>query len=384
MDSVREAKALIDKLTLSNIGIVSFADFEDLLRRGIVEVSSSPIRYITQSGQEFTRLNIENDKLIDKMFAGAKCNGWGRSDYCNMTTTIKNKETGNLVCYTMDDYVGQLLDIQNHLWDAYGIEVDFSDVAVKEMEINKTFKLEGDFREYHRVLNLIMTNLPYYMKSQMDYKKVVGGDIDYQTYYATSKESPKSKRYMMFKVYNKTKALSQMVLLTDSYIRFEISLIGSERVQKAFGTNRFSELTDEAIDTFFHEQIQKMVIKPYLAWKKKRDKEVLSLMKETRIANIRHWQVDVLRTLQNKEIEERRVVLLDVEELMNLVDKMHIATKRKSEVKNNFRKQAERCEMAFCQRDDKKLEEVLKKLQAREVWNDSMTCPRVDGLNRSA
>ena len=46
--------------------------------------------------------------------------------------------------------------IAAHLAFDYGINVDFSDVSVKELEINRTFRLDNDFSEYHRVINLIM------------------------------------------------------------------------------------------------------------------------------------------------------------------------------------------------------------------------------------
>lgn len=104
----------------------------------------------------------------------------------------------------MNEYIGKLLDIQKHLKKQYGIDADFSDITVKELEINRTFKLDADFDNYHRAVNLIMTNLPSYMKNQMDYKKVVHSNIEYQTYYATSKITNRSKRYLLFKIYNST------------------------------------------------------------------------------------------------------------------------------------------------------------------------------------
>lgn len=66
-------------------------------------------------GKCLKRLLIDNDNLIDKMVAGSKVMGNKRVDYCNLSTTIKNSELGNLNCYTVNEYLEQLQKIKNHL-----------------------------------------------------------------------------------------------------------------------------------------------------------------------------------------------------------------------------------------------------------------------------
>ena len=129
-------------MILGGISILGFKDKENLIQKGIVEMTSSQVRYVTASGETFNKLLIENDGVINKLIAGSKIIGNRRVDYCNLETTIKPTETGNLVCYTVDDYIGRLLEIQEHLENTYGIIVDFSDVNIKEVEINRTFKLK--------------------------------------------------------------------------------------------------------------------------------------------------------------------------------------------------------------------------------------------------
>ena len=367
MTEVKEKTALLDKIILGSINILEFRNIENLIKNGIVEMTSSQVRYITASGQTFNKLLIENDGVINKLIAGSKIIGNKRVDYCNLETTIKPTGTGNLICYTVEDYLGRLIEIQEHLEKTYGIIADFSDINIKEVEINRTFKLEENFENYHRVLNLIMTNLPQYLKNQMDYKKVMNGNSEYQTYYATSKTTNKSKRYLLFKIYNKTKAIENIILLTDSYMRVEFRLVGAEKVKKALGTNKFAELTDKIINNYFDEQIDKLIKKPFEKWQKDRNKYLVGLMKKERERDIRHWQSNVLRILQNEEIAQKRPVLLDIEELIPLVNQLDLKPNRRCDVKSNFREQSKKYETVFCNSDHLKMKEIIEKLTAKDT-----------------
>lgn len=384
---VREKTALLDKMILGGIQILEFRDIKNLIAKDIVELTTSKIRYITASGEEFNKLLIEHDGVIDKMLAGSKLIGGKRVDYCSLEVTIRSTEAGNLNCYSVDDYIDRLREIQDHLETTYGIVADFTDITIKEVEINRTFRLEENFENYHRVLNLIMTNLPSYLKNQMDYKKVVSGSSEYQTYYATSKTTNKSKRYLLFKIYNKTKAIEHIILLTDSYMRVEFRLVGAEKVKKALNTNKFFELTDELINSYFDEQVDKLIIKPFEKWQKDRNKYLVKLMKDERTRDIRHWQTNVLRILQNEEISQKRPVLLDIEELIPLVDQLGLSSKRKSEVRSNFRKQSKKFETVFCKSDHLKLNEILEKLTAKDTAKtvkDTSKNPTIGGMKKIA
>ena len=387
MTEVKEKTALLDKIILGSINILEFRNIENLIQKGIVEIPSSQVRYITASGQTFNKLLIENDGVINKLIAGSKIIGNKRVDYCNLETTIKPTGTGNLVCHTVEDYLGRLIEIQEHLEKTYGIIADFSDINIKEVEINRTFKLEENFENYHRVLNLIMTNLPQYLKNQMDYKKVMNGSSEYQTYYATSKTTNKSKRYLLFKIYNKTKAIENIILLTDSYMRVEFRLVGAEKVKKALGTNKFAELTDKIINNYFDEQIDKLIKKPFEKWQKDRNKYLVGLMKKERERDIRHWQSNVLRMLQNEEIAQKRPVLLDIEELIPLIDTLNLKANRRSDVKGNFRKQSSKYETVFCNNDHLKIDEIIKKLTIKDTakpLQDTVKNTIIDGMQKTA
>lgn len=367
---VKEKTALLDKIILSGIEILEFSDIDDLIKKDVVEVTSSKVKYITAAGEKFNRLLIENDGVIDKMIAGSKMIGGRRGDYCNLEITIKKRGLGNLNCYTVYDYIDRLREIQDHLERVYGIIADFTEATIKEVEINRTFRLDGDFECYHRVISLIMSNLPSYLKNQSDYKKSVKGSSEYQTYYATSKTTNKSKRYLLFKIYNKSKALENIILLTDTYMRVELRLVGAEKVKRALDTNKFFDLTDELINGYFDEQIDKLIIKPFEKWQKNRNKYLVKLMKTERQKDIKHWQTNVLRILQNEEIAQKRPILLDIEEIIPLIEQLDLSPSRISRVTSNMRKQSKKFETVFCNNDDTKLNEILQKLTVKDNKKD--------------
>ncbi len=55
-------------------------------------------------------------------------------------------------------------------------------------------------------------------------------------------------------------------------------------------------------------------MQPFEKWKIQRDEEVVELMKEWRSKDMKHWQTSVLRSLMNREITEKKAVLLDIKE----------------------------------------------------------------------
>ena len=355
--------ALLDKVVINNVKIIGFTNFKQLQKMGNVEVvEGNKINYITADGHEFKRLSIV-DEVIDKLCAGSKLIGNDRIDYCNIALSIKS-DKGNLECYTVAEYKDYLRQIEEHLYCMYGIETDFSRAKLKEVEINRTFPLDYNFEDYHRVIELIMNNLPKTLKNQMDYKKVQNGLADYQTYYATSKKSNKSKKFIELKIYNKTKSIEKLIVLTDTYMRVEFKIIGADKIERALDKKFFDELTDQLINDYFDGQVKKLIVKPYENWKKARDKQIVKLMKEQREKDLRHWQTNVLRILQDKEIMDKKAILLDVEELMELVDKLKLEAKRENEIKKNLKKQAKKYETAFCNNDHLKMAEILKKLQS--------------------
>lgn len=91
---IKEKTALLDQMMFGNVQIVGFDDLEKLEKSGVIEQTTAKVKYITATGQEFTRLLIERDGVIDRMIAGSKLIKGKRIDYCNLSVSVGNKETG--------------------------------------------------------------------------------------------------------------------------------------------------------------------------------------------------------------------------------------------------------------------------------------------------
>lgn len=367
---INESTALLDRAVLNKIRIDGFDDFETLQSKGIVVVNpKSKVDYICPSGQEFTSLQITGDGIINNMVAGARILGNSRVEYCSVSTSPKREDGTNVRCYTINEYTAHLTRLQGHLRDVYGIRADFSMTQFKELEINKTFRLEQDFRDYRRVIELIMHNLPASFKQDMTFSTRTkqdknSGMMESQpgTYYARTGKNNKSDRYLLFKIYDKTRSVENTITLTDSYMRIELRLVGAEKIARDLGTNVFSEITDQIINEYFDKQMQKLIIQPIKKWKAQRDKMVVALMKEKQEQDIKHWQVNTLLTLSSMENEQYCPVLLDVSELMELVPQVVTGRKLRYKAKTNFRTKARKNAECFCRNDDKKLAEILSKV----------------------
>lgn len=382
---IKEKTALLDAIEITNIKILHINNFDILINQQLLEVSNGSAKYCTPSGENFTRLCIKNDGLIDKLISGSKIISNKKIDYCILQITIKNSEIGNLKCLSVKQYLNYLEIIQKHLENKYGIITDFSNVSLKKIEINRTCVLDDDFKNYHRVFSLIMANLPHYMKNQTEFKTNTKDNIEYETYYATSAKNSNSERCLMFKIYDKSKQMENRIVIKNNHMRLEITLLGTERIKKSLGTNCFRELTDITINNFFNNQIQKMIVQPFQKWQDARDKYLLELMKKERKRDIKHWQTNVLRILANEEIQQRKPILLDVTELMPLIDYLDVIPRRKYDIRVNFRKQSQKYESVFCNNDNSRMNEVLTKLTAqediaRDNENNTVKIPHIDGI----
>ena len=150
-------------------------------------------------------------------------------------------------------------------------------------------------------------------------------------------------------------------MLTDSYMRVELKLVGADKIERDLGTKLFMELTDERVNDYFSEKMQKLIIQPYEDWKAQRDKFVLDVMKSQLQGNQHHWIVDTLLTLKDLETQKRCPVLLDIGEIIPLINEVVSDRKRKYKAKKSFRMLCEKNVRSLCNNDDAKMDEIIRK-----------------------
>lgn len=373
--------AMIDRLVLSGVAIQEISDPDDLDKKGILCNGKSKMKYYTKSGKEFTSLSIKDD-FFGKLKAGVNYGTGGL--YSSFSASVKNGFCSNLICNTVDDYKRQISDTKDYLIGKYGIYADFENAVVNSIEINRTFPINNSITDYKRPIELIAWNIPGKKRMNLvqDFKRKTENGFKTETFVITSRKiqknkcekTKKSKRYEELVFYDKTKQLEKIIFLSEIYMRVEIRITGSAKVKKMLGTNRFYEITDQNINHFFNNEIKELIIEPYAAWKEKRDRNLLKLLKSQR-SEKHDWVVNTLLILANEELKNGVPFILDVSEIIPLIDKMGIKDpQRRYRIRENFKNQAERRAGVFCNSDDKKLLELLHKLKDTETAVSPQSC----------
>lgn len=362
--TVNQNTALIDKMVLNNLLITDISDIDYLADIGVLEVNPNPdVRSYCTDGGSFRQLKIKQDDKIDLLSAGTVKTGKIWHTYCNLHTSV-HRLNGNLACNTVQDYQEQVNDIQTALKGKYGVVLDTMWATVKQIEINRTIKLDDDFRWYNRVLQLIMFNLPYPFAKQMDFRKKAAGEIQCDTYYATTRKTAKSKKYQELKIYNKSKQLQFIV--GEKWMRVELKIVGAAKIKKELGTNDLSELTDRQINDYFDKMMQKLIVQPYRKWQQAQQKEIKKIMLDQRKINLKRWQIGTLTRILDTEIEKQCPVALDIDQILAVVPELKdVPVKYIKAIQQNMDDQAGKCAAVLCNYDSDRMQEIIEKLTSK-------------------
>ena len=392
----------LDKIGLKDGEIINIDDLEELKQRNILFINekskksddekskksddekNTSDKYVTRSNQAFSYLRIKKDGEINQLKAGKS--GLGKQ-YVTLQTNVCDVKIRNLQGNTIKEDHEQVKRIEEKLQSNYGIQASFDNSTVNYIEINRTFKLEHDFNDYSRDIKLILAEMP-----RMNYVSDFGYTLSDDTYFDekfnriethtvwNKRGKSKCKSFQMVSIYNKSKQIRGVIYLDGDCMRFEITLAGVKNIQSAFKTTKLYELTDEKINRYFADQIDKLIVKPLDRWRAKRNAYLKKLIKSEREKDIYNWQVNVLRVLNTQEnIHHGKPCLLDVSELYPIIDKIKDIN-RKQRVKDRFLVQAEKYESIFCNRDDLKLQEIIDKLLVVECATLSEDCQDKDNI----
>lgn len=361
---VNEKKALIDKVKFGNVFVADIESLETLVKDGKLFKT-----YMTDdTGEDVTayKLNLNEPEYVIKTgyspLVGA---------YANMQTFIRDADVGNLICLDMGAYRAHIEAIKQDVMEKYGVTLNTAHMTINEIEINRTFAVESPMPDYERVFTLLMAVLPAKSRLKIDttFSNRKDGHVDVNTYYAKSGRN--KKHGCEIKWYSKTQQLNSVyrIVLGEKFVRFEIKLWGSQRLKREFGSNRWADLTDEKINTWFDRRVQEWIVEPVAKWKMERTKTVKKMM-EACEGDGYTWVNECLARILDAEVEPRgghKPLILDVEELMPIIDEVFTDSNRRKHVKHRFRRMAGRAAHSLINRDDLMLEEIIEKLTAKEV-----------------
>lgn len=363
----KERKPLLDAVIWGNVKINDLLDADMLESKGyLFRSEKNPVKVVLPDGQTFCSLTI-NDPEIGKFKAGAILQKNIKIEYGILATNIKGSPLGNMVGNTAEETIDSLRDSLQMMGEKCGVITDPTGITAKKAEIQRTFRLDDLYELYQRVLKLIFAIIP--PKSRLTNTIKFGTNADgtttEQTFYVNSRSSRKSENYRELKVYDKGKERQEHLGITfdDTWVRIELTLIGSKTIKNAFGSRDLEIFTDSIIADYFNSQMQELIIKPYWKWKAKRDKELLKLLKEERAKDSKKWIVSSLSKIINREVKNGGVpFVLGIDEILAAVDQMGLERRTKSRAKKNFLLYGQRNADALMQGDDTRLKEFIDKL----------------------
>lgn len=230
-----------------------------------------------------------------------------------MDIVIGDRSKSNLQNLTVSEYHNKIKRVFQYLYEEYGITVNQQYLKFSEMEINCTFELKEEFYKYHRVLRLMMFNLP------KSYKKIgqISGinkreqRIEAETFYRGNSSTE-------VKIYDKRKQLEQTVQFKTekNIMRIEFKLKKSQKIKEVFKSALVSDLTDEKVNKFYYQQFNRLFEKPYRKWQIENGNQLKNMIIYHKERNKKYWKSNLLRECCNKEQVDQIPSLLDVEDLL--------------------------------------------------------------------
>ena len=221
----------------------------------------------------------------------------------------------------MIQYKELIIQIQQYLSDEYGIIVDINELRFSTLEINCTLEIKHDFHKYHRVLNLMMYNLPDTYGKISEYKKKdkTNARFESETFY-------RGNQRMQIKIYDKKRQLHDTGIcsIDQNIMRIEFVLKTAAKIKEVFGTNIVNSFTNSMITNFYIYQFRKLFEHKYQIWRQRNSQQLHQMILSHKKSSPKNWQRNLLTNCRNAELQNRLPVILEIEDLfeqIKLLDK---------------------------------------------------------------
>lgn len=303
-------------------------------------------------------MKIDDNKFFQSLSAGVISRTTVKVGYSTMCIALGQiSSKGNLQNETVCGYKQRIKYIFQYLREEYGVDCIDRGIEVRMMEINCTFRIKEPFYKYHRVLQLMMYNLPsrYSKVSSISKKDAKKDCLEAETFYYGNKS-------MQIKIYDKRQQLLQKTGydICDPVMRIEFVLKTSRKVKEVFHTNLLSDISDEKIENYFIKQFRKLFEKPFRSWQINNRKCLRALIGKHKQNSRNQWQQNLLGELRNQEQKNHVPFLLDIDDLLKEIKALDIHRHYKKVEKSILAKCSP--DDVFLQRDTEKAEEIISKI----------------------
>ncbi|MCL2838747.1 MAG: hypothetical protein FWE04_06765 [Oscillospiraceae bacterium] len=306
---------MIDKTKINGF-IIESIDFNKLEKMSDrVELNPNGFYYLSD-GKSFKSLKITDNRLFKTLIAGYD----GCITYAFIELSVSLWQGNNLNSLSINEYREQLIKVFEYLKTKYGVKCsELDNIKFKYLELNTTFQLEHDWRQYVRILQILMLLAP------KPYNK--GGVWVDRTADTIDTLNIKNQSIEVI-IYNKTKQLKDIRntdVVTD-LMRVEYKFLKSKKIEDTFNTKKISELSDEMFKKFFIRQFTKDFINPYYKLKKSNLSKLKKLIRDYKTEYGVRWFGKIKDYFWGVETERIKPILLDTVDFFEAI---------KSILKNN-------------------------------------------------
>lgn len=362
-----ENKIGLDNTEIVNIEILDldieklFSDFYKGIKNKVKDVGR--YEYIIESGKKIPSIKIIDGLFFKEMLIKVKCipDKKGECGYKKIYTCM-SVGAGNILPdnrnnITIDKYRTYVTKVLPwYLQERYGIITDFSNVKIQSVEINANIALVGMFKEYNRVLNLLINNvqlrgnihdekrsneLPrtYWKRNNVEeiimYDKKQSIEARYNTprRLAEAKRKWQIKQQILEKCPNKSDFYKGNIEATCSEcLRIELRLYNkgknkkrstsSQKIEKIFSIpdTLLDNLNDELIETKFREYLTKIILHRFCRWYILNKKMIRKLIIEYKQNYGQSWQQYFYPLLYKIEVRTGVLCIIDFIHLRDCIN----------------------------------------------------------------
>ena len=277
---------------------------------------NSPV--VMSDGMRLGRLIIKDWRIGKLSFSFTICNLDGTYGIRTALEMLVSDDGCNLQNLDTEGYKARISDVFGYLESQYGIVADYSTVRIRRLELNATFFLEEAFERYRYPILMIARNVSpkrFGKGDQIKYASWHGADMAAQT---DRLETVLIKNNSVeLKIYNKGKWMRDkgIPLAADrDILRLEYTVKDSRLLEKYFGSNAVSSLSDDKIAQMFKAYFQRDVVTRYYQWSADNIKQLAELIDKHRKAQT-HWVGSFLRECRQYNEVHGLPLLFDLEDV---------------------------------------------------------------------
>lgn len=312
----------------------------------LVENDNSPIQL--KNGKRIGKLIIK-DKFLGKLIVGFRKSNLVGTCFIESTLemTVSGKNQNNLQNLNAKEYRDRIDEIFKYLKDTYTLEVDYSTLKVKKLELNATFFLDEPYEKYKYPILMMIRNV----SPKRFGKNKNNNTIKYATWHEADSKIQQDKletalvknSSIELKIYNKGKHLQdigELGELEQDIMRVEYTIKDKRILEGAFGSNSIENITDEKINKLFKKYFNRDVVEPFKQWRSKNRKDLVKLVNKHR-SQTEKWTGYFFRECRQYAEINGLPILFDIEDMELVIKELEPKGSKNAKKKfNRLKKKA--------------------------------------------